>query len=705
MEKNEHPILSRFVFRRGSIFWKTYFQILILILLVLLLASYTAHLSITKLAQEANNSEVVSLLKIFYKLIWRSLFIILPGLFLFLWFYTYRILHPIQQIFEAVCQDSSEYCKYHSNTQSQEVSNLAENLTHMIVNLAKEKNRIYLRRGLLKEQGSFLYQMINRNPNPIFVRDLKGKFLIANQAYADIHQKTVEEIKTLTVFDLYDEKTAKNHLANDRMTVEQRKEQYIPELLIVDKEQKQRWFKMTKLPILLSKNHSDAVLSIATEITEKIQKDYVIEFHANHDALTMLPNRMYFQQRITEDIQNFGLKKATLMFLDLDGFKTINDSLGHAAGDELIKQVAKLILGCIPETAVLSRMGGDEFGIWMPYTTGNQTVDIAKKILDTLAKPMLVGSHELFITASIGISIYPEDGEDVETLFRHADNAMYRAKDNGKNTFKVFTPEMSQKLQERIEIESLLLKALENDELYVVYQPKFDIKLRKITGVEALLRWNNPQLGMVPPDKFISVAEEIGLIIPIGRWVIREACRQSKKWQEDHNIFVHMAVNLSTKQFQYDGLLDDIQQILEETGLDPEWLELEITESTIMENADNVISILDEFKSMGIILSIDDFGTGYSSLSYLKRLPVTTLKIDKSFIRDINLNDEDRAITKAIIAMAKSLNLTVIAEGVEKDSQMKFLEISGCHQAQGFLIGRPLKKREIEEFLFKNLAV
>lgn len=423
-----------------------------------------------------------------------------------------------------------------------------------------------------------------------------------------------------------------------------------------------------------------------------------------HDSLTKLPNRMYFQQRIHYDLQHPYFRTATVMFLNLDGFKTINDSLGHAVGDELIIKIADFLQQCIPEPGLLSRMGGDEFTLWLPHSSLDHAEEIAQKIIRMLGKPLSVASHDLYITASIGISFFPQHGEKGEKLFSHAENAMYAAKNKGKNSYQMFSPEMSINSLERLEMESHLHKALEKNELYLVFQPKLDIKQGKITGVEALLRWESPKFGSVPPEKFIPIAEETGLIVSIGAWVIWEACRQNKEWQQLKHIYLRMAVNLSTKQFKHDGLLDSVQQILQDTGLEPSWFELEITESTIMENSEIVISILDGFKAMGITLAIDDFGTGYSSLSYLKRLPVNTLKIDQSFIRDITVNEEDRAITNAIIAVARSLKMKVIAEGIETKKQLQLLRFKGCHEGQGFFIGRPMDREKFEKWLQKDLV-
>ncbi|MBT2657820.1 EAL domain-containing protein [Bacillus sp. ISL-18] len=699
--KNKHPVGSEF----HNFFWKLYFRNFILVILIVTIAFLTIQSSLIQLTKASYQSVIAASFDSFYHWIWQSTYWILPILFLFLYFYTYRNMQPIKFFFEPV--NSATVGKYEHILDSKTnavIGRLATDFNKVIDNIRNQKKTILNMDCLVKEQQLILSQLLDQSHNLIFIRNRHGEFTLVNKAFADAHHDTIENIQNLTVFDLYDVKTAWEYFDSDKTVMNQQQEQIFSDCLMLDKDGKRRWFQLSKIPIVSSDGECELVLGVSTEITDKVLKEQAIEYHANHDFLTKLPNRMYFQKQMDLDMNSVEIKTASLLFLDLDGFKTINDSLGHAVGDELIREVAELLKRNILRPAVLSRMGGDEFAIWMPHATLFQAVDLAQKILAILERPIVLATHELHVTASIGISFFPEDGVNVKTLLSHADNAMYGAKSKGKNTYEIFTPEMSVKSQERLEIESLLRKALDKNELYLVYQPKLDIKQDKITGVEALLRWNNPKLGNVPPDKFIPIAEESGLIIPIGKWVLQEACKQNKYWQKAKGLYVQMAVNLSTKQFQYDGLLFDINQILRETELKPKWLELEITESIIMENLEIVMSVLDEIKNMGITLSIDDFGTGYSSLSYLKKLPVETLKIDKSFINDITVKDEDRAITKAIIAMGKSLNMTVIAEGVETNEQMEFLAEHGCHQAQGYLIGRPLNMENIEVLLHDNLV-
>jgi diguanylate cyclase (GGDEF)-like protein/PAS domain S-box-containing protein len=424
-----------------------------------------------------------------------------------------------------------------------------------------------------------------------------------------------------------------------------------------------------------------------------------IKHLAYHDTLTGLPNRVLFHDRLQQALSQAARKEHIMgvMFLDLDRFKIINDTLGHDVGDELLKAVSQRLKNCIRQGDTVVRLGGDEFTIILPIIgKAEDAAFVAQKILTTLAEPFLLNHQELHITSSIGISLYPNDGEDTQTLIKNADIAMYRAKDLGKNNYQFYTADINSRALESITLENALRHALERDELLLHYQPKIDIRSGRIVGVEALVRWRHPEFGLVPPDKFIPLAEETNLIIPIGEWVLRTACEQGSRWRERGLPAWRMAVNLSARQFRHKNLLKPIFRILRETGFDPHHLELEITESLIMQGAGQTIAILEELDEAGIHLSLDDFGTGYSSLSYLKRFPIDTVKIDSSFVRDIHTDPNDAAITSAIIAMAHSLKLSVIAEGVETEEQLAFLRERGCDEYQGFLFSRPLPAEEME---------
>ncbi len=418
-----------------------------------------------------------------------------------------------------------------------------------------------------------------------------------------------------------------------------------------------------------------------------------IQYLATHDSLTGLPNRLLFGQLLGHALQAAKRfkRQLALLFIDLDRFKTINDTLGHDSGDLLLQEITARLRKTLRATDIVARFGGDEFVVLLEeIQEPTQAGKVAEKILSTILRPVLIKGQEYRITASIGISLYPKDAEDEQTLLKNADLAMYLAKEDGKNTYQFFTSEMKTQSVERLTLETHLRGALERREFSLVYQAKVDFKTKAITGVEALLRWNHPVLGSLSPVHFIPVAEEIGLIIPIGRWVLHQACAQNVAWQRQGLPEITMAVNLSVRQIMDDSLLADIQKVLTQTGLRPDLLELEITESMLIQNPERVIRVLNEIKQLGVRLAIDDFGTGYSSLAQIKRFPIDTLKVDRSFIRDLAKNPEDRAITEAIINMGKTLSLTVVAEGVETEEQEAILKERSCDEMQGFYFSQPI---------------
>jgi len=429
------------------------------------------------------------------------------------------------------------------------------------------------------------------------------------------------------------------------------------------------------------------------DITDRKLAEERVQYLAYYDALTGLPNRTLLQDRLAKALASARRRndKVALLFLDLDRFKDINDSLGHSLGDLLLQEVAARLKTWGREQDTVARLGGDEFLITLSQVKDVPDAAVAaERLMDAMTAEFIVQGHSLKVSCSLGISIFPEHGADGETLIKHADAAMYCAKDNGRNNFQFFTPEMNDQVVERLTLENGLRLALEKEELFLVYQPQIDIATGRITGLEALLRWQHPTLGLVPPDKFIRIAENTGLIMPIGEWVLRTACSQARKWQEEGLLAVPVAVNVSAVQFRQDGFCELIGRILCETGLASQYLELELTESLLLSNAHVTFSVLQDLRAMGLKLAIDDFGTGYSSLSYLKHFPVSKLKIDRSFVRDVAVNPDDAAITTAIISMAKSLNLKVIAEGVEDEAQMSFLRAHQCDEIQGYYFSRPL---------------
>jgi diguanylate cyclase (GGDEF)-like protein/PAS domain S-box-containing protein len=438
------------------------------------------------------------------------------------------------------------------------------------------------------------------------------------------------------------------------------------------------------------------------DVTARKQDEELLYFLANHDQLTALPNRNLFAEHLGRAIAQEARQgeKLAVLFLDLDRFKNVNDTLGHNAGDVLLQRVAGRLREALRESDLVARLGGDEYTVLLqPLADVQEAAVCAQKLIDALARPIEIDGHELFVTCSIGISVFPEDAKDAATLLKNADSAMYKAKEQGKNTYQFFSDEAAAHNFEHLMLETNLRRALEREEFVLHFQPIVDLRQRRVTGMEALVRWQHPDFGMVAPARFIPLAEETGLILPIGAWVLEQACRQTRALQQQGFADLHVAVNLSPKQFRQKNLVRSIAGILARSGLDPRFLELEVTESSIMEHADITIRTLHELKSMGIHLSIDDFGTGYSSLSYLKRFPIDSLKVDQSFVRDIPGDPEDAAIASAVIALGHSLRLTIVAEGVETAEQLTFMRERGCHRVQGYFFARPMTVAELPEYL------
>jgi diguanylate cyclase (GGDEF)-like protein/PAS domain S-box-containing protein len=434
------------------------------------------------------------------------------------------------------------------------------------------------------------------------------------------------------------------------------------------------------------------------DITKRKDAENQLVHQAYHDALTGLPNRLLFHDRLT---QALGLARRNhrglaVLFLDLDQFKLVNDTLGHAAGDRLLRAVAERLRQSVRKSDTVARVGGDEFNLLLPDVgRGNQAARMAEKILATVARPMEVDGHRLYLTTSIGISLFPADGDDAEALLTSADIAMYRAKEQGRNGYQLCTPAMNARSLERLTLENDLRQGLERQEFRLFYQPQMDLASGRIAGIEALLRWEHPSRGLVSPDAFIAVAEEARLIVPIGEWALRRACEQAVAWHGAGQPDLRLAVNLSALQFQQRGLPAGIRRILDETGLDPRLLEIEITESAAMQNAALTVEVLAALRGMGVRIAIDDFGTGHAALAYLKQFPVDALKVDRGFVADIEASQESRAIIKAIISLAHGLGIRVIAEGVETEEQLRFLAASGCDEYQGFLVSPPLPPEQL----------
>jgi diguanylate cyclase (GGDEF)-like protein/PAS domain S-box-containing protein len=457
---------------------------------------------------------------------------------------------------------------------------------------------------------------------------------------------------------------------------------------------------------IIEKGEVIEVVGSSIDITERVKMEEKNKYLAYYDTLTDLPNRLLFNDHL-----NYYLNKAkhnnqlmAVIQLDIDRFKNINDSLGHSIGDQLLQDVAERLKFCLSKEEIVARMSGDEFIILLPRVAKQELITKkVHKIIKTFKQPLMIDDHEFFITISLGISLFPSDGDDIESLVKNAETAMYRAKEQGRNNYQFYSPAMNDKIFERMALENNLRKALKRKEFLLHYQPRVNIETGQFTSMEALIRWRHPDLGLVSPADFIPVAEETGLILPIGEWVLRTACLQNKAWQKAGFPPMRMAVNIAARQFHEQSLLKIISKVLDETGLEPEYLELEITENSIMQNTETTIALLHELKKMGVRLSIDDFGTGYSSLSYLKSFPIDTLKIDKSFVRDITNNPDDAAIATSIITLAHSLNFNVIAEGVETGEQFSFLKEQLCDDVQGFYFSKPLSAEKFEKTIRKNL--
>jgi diguanylate cyclase (GGDEF)-like protein/PAS domain S-box-containing protein len=461
----------------------------------------------------------------------------------------------------------------------------------------------------------------------------------------------------------------------------------------------------TELNIAPVRNDAGVVthyIGVHSDITDAKTHQDELARQANHDSLTGLPNRNLLWDRIdgacarTQRYGNF----AAVAFLDLDNFKVVNDSLGHTVGDHLLRAVAERLESSLRAIDTVARIGGDEFVLVLSDHKSEQSVSgELQRIVESFSQPFSVDGRELIVTASAGVALYPQDAKDPESLMKSAELAMYRAKESGRNAYQMFTAEMQTRVTERLALEGRLRRALERGEFELHYQPQVDLRSNRVFGCEALIRWRQPELGMIPPASYIPLAEETGLIVPIGEWVLRTACRQCKAWQDAGLPAVAVAVNISARQFREKNLLQLVAAILAETGLAPGQLELEVTESVIMHDAQQVIASLEAFRDMGVRLSVDDFGTGYSSLSYLKRFPVDRLKVDQSFVRDLSTDGDDVAIARAIITLGHTMNLRVIAEGVETPEQLAFLRMHQCDEIQGYLFAKPMPAEEFGKLL------
>lgn len=556
----------------------------------------------------------------------------------------------------------------------------------------------------LEESEQQYRSLFQHNTDVVYSTDLSGEFTSVNKSFEKLLGYDADEVLHTNSLDfIYKEDIPK--VKRHFIRALQGKEQYY-DLRVKAKDGRHLLFQIKNVPIIVNGNKV-GVFGIGRDITEQKRAEEQIAFLAYHDSQTGLPNRDFFieQSKIYMERARKNQSKLALLFLDLDHFKLINDSLGHFAGDEVIKQLIEKLKDALRTDSFLSRFGGDEFTLLVPDVDSlDELIETSQDLLQNLSKPILLDDKEFFITASIGISLFPDDGTDSETLLKNAHAAMYRAKQQGRNRIKFYAAEMNEQALQRLEMEGYLRKALEKDEFFLCYQPLIDAETGEVFGSEALIRWNHPKLGLVSPAEFIPLAEETGLIEEIGQWVLKSACIQNVKWQQSGFADLSISVNVSARQFQKNDFVQDVKAALSESGLAPEYLNLELTESTMLRNIKYSMEVMKELREMGVQVSIDDFGTGYSSLSYLKHLPISMIKIDRSFIKNLKIDDYDIAIVKAIITMGQGLSVRVLAEGVEKKEQMELLKEMKCHYLQGYFFNRPVPADLFESELREQLS-
>jgi diguanylate cyclase (GGDEF)-like protein/PAS domain S-box-containing protein len=546
-----------------------------------------------------------------------------------------------------------------------------------------------------------LGRILDASSNEIYVIDAQTLYFIqVNQGAQRNLGYTIEELKTLTPLDLKPEFTRESFEA--LLTPLRRGEQDLVAFVTTHRRKDGSKYPVEVHLHLSQSEHPPVFVSVIQDITERKSTEERLSYLAYYDSLTGLPNR----QQVNDSLYRAMLEAESrerlvaVMFLDLDRFKNINDTLGHDVGDALLKEVAVRLKASLRPGDSISRLGGDEFILILGNIAHiNDVTRVAQKILDQFIPPFRIAGRDLFISPSVGITLYPFDDDNPENLLRNADIAMYRAKELGRNNFQFYTPELNARAARRLELETGLRRALENEEFILHYQPLVNMQTGKITGMEALLRWQHPEFGLIPPMDFIPLAEETGLIVPIGEWVLRTACAQIKTWHATGFPAMHVAVNLSSVQLQQKNFADTVKKALRETGLEPQYLDLELTESLLMHDMEAVEKILKELKALGVLFSLDDFGTGYSSLSYLKRFPIDFLKIDRSFVNDINQDRYGAGIVRAIIVMAHTLGIKVIAEGVESAEQLEFLRKQGCDITQGYFCSEPLATETFTDLL------
>ncbi len=574
--------------------------------------------------------------------------------------------------------------KFQNSSLIKDLTRAHHEMDHINRDLKNEIGDRKLAEKLLRESEEQYRLVTDALPVLISYIDLDFNFRFNNKAHEVWFGKPLTEITGQPIKNVLGNTAYSIFIEHYEKINNQKQIHY--ETVMQFRDDEERYVSVTLIPHVHD-NKVTGLFSLISDMTPRIN------YLATHDALTDLPNRSLFTARFSQALKraNRHHYQVALLFLDLDHFKNINDTLGHDIGDHLLVKVVERIKSCLRGIDILARLGGDEFTIILEDITTENVIGIANKICQSFTQPFLLNDHNVFITTSMGISIYPEDGKDMQVLLKNADMAIYRAKECGRNTFEFYTDELNDKVVKKHTIETNLRTALEKQEFLLYYQPIVDIRENTVSGLESLIRWQQPEIGLIAPGEFIPIAEEVGLIVPIGEWIFRTACMQKISWHQKGYLPLHVptAINISARQFREKNLIDMISAILKETGLSGEYLSFELTETLIMQDIEYSNKMIKAFKDLGITISVDDFGTGYSSLNYLRKFPIDILKIDRSFISDITINSDDASIVAAIIAMAHSLKMKVIAEGVEKIEQYLALKERDCDGIQGFLISKP----------------
>ncbi|MEX0697958.1 MAG: EAL domain-containing protein [Dongiaceae bacterium] len=558
-------------------------------------------------------------------------------------------------------------------------------------------------------QADVLFRaMIDQVPDYLFVKDTESRFVVANRAVAADLDARPEDVIGKDDFELHPPERAAKFYNDEQQVMRSGKPMIDIEEYIIEGNGQRKYLLTSKVPLRNDRNEVIGLVGISRDVTARKRAEEEVHFLAHHDALTRLPNRALFMDRLGQAILNAERNDrwVAIAFIDLDNFKMINDGLGHAAGDELLKAVASRMIASVRSTDTVVRLGGDEFVLLLLDQPANTAAISAtlEKVRSAIGQPIELEGQMIQITCSMGLATFPDDGTDPESLVKNADAAMYQAKALGRDNFQFYTAQMNAEVHERISLQIELRQGIARGQFQLAYQPQIDIQSGRVFAAEALVRWNHPVLGSLPPSRFIPIAEESGLIVPLGDWVLHAACRQNKAWQDAGMPPISVSVNVSARQFREKNWIQRVRHALEESGLDPQYLELELTESLIMQDAQQAIATMRELQAVGVHFSIDDFGTGYSSLSALKSFPVARLKIDRSFVRNLPHDENDRGIATAVISLGQKLNMRVIAEGVETDAQLEFLTANHCDEIQGFHFSRPVDPEALADLLRRQEA-